>query len=60
MSLLETIEQSRADVRRLAKTVPHIFPEWLRLQHAKRNLAAAQSEVRAAQKEWDKRKKGTP
>jgi hypothetical protein len=58
MSFLDQIEASRKEVQRLAKTMPHIFPEWLELQAAKRNLTEAMLRVKVAQRKWDNKRKG--
>lgn len=52
MSFLHQIEQSRKEVQRLAKSVPHIFPEWQELQAAKAALEKAAARYEAAKAAW--------
>lgn len=51
MSLRDQIEAAGKSVRRLKRTNPYIFPQWDRLQRAKRNLEAARQELKAARQE---------
>ena len=54
MTFLDQFEQARREVREVAKTMPHLFPEWQTWQQAKRQLADAQDRHDAAKAEWDR------
>lgn len=56
-AFMTAIKEARADAQKLAKSVPHIFPEWQRLQHARRELEKAAAEHAEALAAWDKIKK---
>ena len=53
MILRDQIEAAGKRLRRLKKSNPYIFPQWDRLQRAKRNLEAARRELEAAKTEWN-------
>lgn len=51
---LAQIDECHAEVSRWKKAMPHILPEWQRLEAAKRRLAEAQAEHDAAMAAWEK------
>lgn len=60
MGVHEQIIEARRNVRGMAKAVPHIFPEWQRLQQAEDRLKEAKAERLAALNAWNRIKKGQP
>lgn len=52
MSFLDIFKSARAEVRRHKRSVPHLFPEWQRLQAAEAAHRQAIDELRAARKAW--------
>jgi hypothetical protein len=51
---LAQIAACHAEVSRWKKAMPHILPEWQRLEAAKQRLAEAQAEHDAAIAAWEK------
>ena len=54
---MRQIEQCKADVREMAKTCPHLFPEWQALQNAELDLERAKARVADAKKTWDAKRR---
>lgn len=52
MSLLDRIEEARQQIRVYKKHIPHMFPEWQRLQNAKSDLEKAKAEYQRAKAAW--------
>lgn len=52
---LRQIKAARAEVQRLAVTMPHLFAEWQQLQQARAELARARADYRRALMAWRKR-----
>jgi hypothetical protein len=52
MSLKDQIADARKQVRKLMKVAPYLFPEWQRLQNARRRVDEAAQELIVARSEW--------
>lgn len=48
----EIREKARASIRAYKKYIPHMFPQWQRLQNAKTNLEKAKVEYQQAKAAW--------
>lgn len=58
MSFLNQFAEARREVRKTAKTMPQLFPQWQAWQQAERELAEAQARRDAAKAAWDRVLKG--
>lgn len=52
MSFLEQFEKARSQIRVYKKHIPHMFPQWQRLQNAKSDLEKAKVEYQQAKAAW--------
>lgn len=51
---LDQIAKAKAEVRKMKRTMPHIFPQWQALKHAEDDLAKAKANLKAAKEAWNK------
>lgn len=54
MSFLDRIAEAKTQIRAHKKHIPHMFPQWQRLQNAKSDLEKARTEYKQAKAAWDK------
>ena len=54
MDILKSIKDAKKSIRRLKKTDPYLFPEYVSLQHARDELAKAKEKLEAAKARWKK------
>lgn len=52
-TLRQQVEQAQAEVRKLKKVNPHLFPEYGSLLTARTNLEEARRALEQAQEAWD-------
>lgn len=54
MDFLDQFAKARAQIKTYKKHIPHMFPQWQRLQNAKSDLEKAKLEYKRAKAAWDK------